>query len=640
MLIEPLESVCSSHFPVLSHAFWHDARLIAQTQSDENLVHPIVQQAMMGILRCGVEALEQDPQKSKLARLLNHPRMGKWFHGELQKNGPMASITAAALSCHYSSSGFSKSVLQTIAVPYADFINHWRMSWSLLRFVHQKRNVKAESDFWGYETESSFRKRFRSVIGITPGYARQLTSLERLEEVETSFIATTPLLSSETPDAATIAYTSAFHEATLFDPLTGLAKPRHWMNEARKLLEAAHRYGDKMAIAFIDLDHFNAVNENFGTEVGDLLLKAVAQRLQACLRSHDLMARQGGDQFVVLLGRLRSHEDVATVAQKMTHVLNTPFAIHKHTLTISASIGLEWFDGGPENIETLLRHANVAMYQAKSAGRNDWCFFRADMDQPATEKLLFENGLQQAIKNNELILHYQPQINSQTGELVSAEVLVRWHHRELGLLTPDRWIPWLLKNGQIEELSLWILEQTCRQWQTWIEMGLSAKLAINVFAVELLNKNFLKNLKKILDETKMNPSMLELEVNDLLSIKNNKNLINAINDIYKNGIQVSLDDFSLDYFGANDLRNMNLSKIKIDRTFTCDIPGDQEDESILKTTLSLVHSMGFKVVAEGVERVQQQQFLRAINCDHLQGWLVARPMDGAVFETWWQRRKQ
>lgn len=640
MLIDRQQSIGVSHFPALSKAFWEDARLMAQTQNNQVSTHPIIQQAMVSVLRRGIEVFEQDIQKSRLARLLNHSRMGKWFHSDLQKHGPMTPIASAALSCNYSASGFSKSVLQTIAIPYADFINHWRMTWSLLRFVCQKRNVKAESDFWGYETESSFRKRFRSVTGITPGQARQLSTLAHLKETEKLFADSQFLapLESHAPSSVSSGHSrQEWPTAMPFDSLTGLARPAYWMHEARKSLETAHRYGDKMAVAFIDLDHFKVVNERFGRETGDLLLKAVAERLQACLRSHDLMARQGGDQFVVLLGRLRSQEDAATVAQKMVLTLNTPFDLSDQTVVVSVSIGLVWFDGGPEDIDTLLRHADVAMNQTKAAGRNDWCFFRADMDQLATEKLLFENGLRQAIENNELVLQYQPQINCKTSEVVGAEVLVRWHHQELGLLTPDRWVPWVVENNQINVLSNWVLSQACQQWNAWNRMGLKAKLAVNISAIELLNPDFTVDLHHIVEKTKINPALLELEVNEMVLVKTRSDLINPLHKIAEMGVHISLDDFSTDYLSFEYLKQLPLHRIKIDRSFICDAPEDQEDEAMIKTTLTMAHALGVQVVAEGVERVPQRHFLQSQACDHIQGWLVARPMDATMFESWWQR---
>ncbi len=644
MLIDPQQSVCLSHFPNLSKAFWDDARLIAGTLNAQASVHPILQQAMGDVLRFAVEFLEQDTQKSKLARLLKHSRMGKWFHTELRQHGPMTSIASAALSCNYSASGFSKSVLQTIAIPYADFINHWRMTWSLFRFVYKKQNVKAESDFWGYETESSFRKRFRSVTGITPGQARQLPSLDFLETAEKAFTES-PFLTAPDALAPPIApallsgaSTQEWQTTVPFDALTGLAKPAYWLYEARKSLETAHRYGDKMAATLIDLDHFKVVNENFGRDVGDLLLKAVADRLHACLRSHDLMARQNGDQFLLLLGRLRSQEDAASVAQKMVSALNTPFDLNAQTVTVSASIGLVWFDGGPENIETLLRHADIAMKQVKTAGRNDWCFFRADMDQLATEKLLFENGLVQAIENNELILHYQPQVHCKTNQIVGAEVFVRWHHQELGLLTPDRWVPWVVENNQIDVLSIWILTQACEQWSVWSKMGLNANLAINISATELLNADFLSHLKEVLNQTQIPPSLLELEVNDMALIKSKSDLITPLKQVDEMGVRISLDDFSADNLSLDDLKQIPLNRIKIDRSFICDVPEDKEDELMIKSTLAAAHALGVQVVAEGVERVQQRAFLQSHACDHIQGWLVARPMDATMFEAWWQRQ--
>lgn len=431
---------------------------------------------------------------------------------------------------------------------------------------------------------------------------------------------------------------SGLQEMALFDPLTGLANRLHWMNEARKSLDAARRHGDNLAIAFIDLDHFKAVNDNLGHEIGDLLLKSVSQRLQACLRSHDLMARQGGDEFVVLLGRLRTREDAAAVAHKMVQVLSTPFILKEHSVMVSASIGVEWFDGGPEDIETLLRHADVAMYRAKSAGRNDWCFFRVDMDQSATQKLLVESGLRRAMVKNELLLHYQPQVNAETGGLVGAEVLVRWHHSVLGLLTPDRFIPQAENTGQMEELGAWVLRQACLQWVKWSGMGLEGKLAVNVSATEFARPTFIPRLRQILQDTAMNPLQLELEITETALMKSLPELVEQLQEIADMGIHLALDDFGTGYSSLGYLKRLPLHRIKIDRSFVRDVPGEKEDEAIIKATLSMAHALGLEVVAEGVEREVQRDHLIALGCDHIQGWLVARPMDGSQFEGWWQRQ--
>lgn len=650
LLLEPHQFICLNNFSLISKTLLHDARLIAQTPiSHVQQIHPVLQQVMSSMLHCGIEALEQDSSKSRLARLINHPRMGKWFRIELQKSGPAASINTAALSCNYSASGFSKSVLQTIDMPYADFMNHWRMSWSLLRFVHQRKNVKAEGDYWGYETESSFRKRFRSLTGITPGQARQLSALGLLIDKDPSSVTSTsfvglayvPIASESEGHTPTISQNvDEWSNSTLFDSLTGLAKPKHWSNESRKLLEAAHRYGDKMAVALIDFDHFKTINEHHGLDIGDLLLKTAAQRLQACLRSHDLMARHAGDQFVVLLGRLKHREDVATIAQKMVSVLNAPFVLKNQTVAITASIGLAWFDGGPEDMATLLRHSDVAMRRVKHAGRNDWCFFRSDMDQLATEKLLFDDGLQQAIQNRELLLHYQPQINLKTGEVVGAEVLVRWHHRELGLMTPDRWIPWIVQNGQIATLSQWVLREACRQWHKWQLMGLKAKLAININAIELLNTNVITELRGILQSLNLDAYHIDIEINDMALITSIDEMMAKLRSISELGVQLSLDDFEMNDVYVSYINSTLFQTIKIDRSFVCDIPGDQEDQAKITSIISTAHAAGVKVMAEGVERAEQHAFLATQACDAVQGWFIARPMDATVFEAWWQRQRQ
>jgi EAL domain-containing protein (putative c-di-GMP-specific phosphodiesterase class I) len=294
-------------------------------------------------------------------------------------------------------------------------------------------------------------------------------------------------------------------------------------------------------------------------------------------------------------------------------------------------------------METLLRHADVAMHRAKAAGRNDWCLFRADMDQPSTEQLLLEGGVRQAMEKNEWLLHYQPQIHAQTGALVAVEVLVRWHHSELGLLTPDRWIPLMEHQGHISELSAWVLRRACAQWVHWAGKGLNARLAVNVSASELTHPHFIPLLQGILQDTGMNPVQLELEITESALMKSLPALLAPCQALADMGVRLTLDDFGTGHAQLAPLiqsMHLPLRCIKIDRSFICDVPGDEADEATIHTMLTSAHALGLDVVAEGVERMQQREFLHAQHCDHIQGWWVARPMDAPLFEAWWQRHMQ
>jgi diguanylate cyclase (GGDEF)-like protein len=429
----------------------------------------------------------------------------------------------------------------------------------------------------------------------------------------------------------------------LYDPLTGLSNRAHWLSEAREALDAARRAGDALAVLFVDLDHFKDVNDGMGHGVGDELLQSVARQLRSCLRSHDLIARQGGDEFVVLLDRLRSRDDAAAIAAKMVELLGEPFVLQGKEVRVSASVGLEWFDGqsGASDIETLLRHADTAMYAAKAAGRNGWCFFVPEMDQSLAQRLLVESGLRRAMAQDELLLHYQPQLCGRTGEVLGVEALVRWRHPELGLLMPDRFIPQAENSGQIDELGGWVMQHACAQLRLWHEAGVrNLTMAVNVSAVEFARPGFIPRLRRIMDSTGIQPDWLELEIAESALMQALPDLIERLGDINRMGVSLSLDDFGTGYSSLGYLKRLPLHRLKIDRSFVRDLPGDKEDEAIVRATLSMAHALGLEVVAEGVELATQRDFLVAEGCDHLQGWLVARPMDADAFVNWWRVRQK
>ncbi|GAB4089249.1 bifunctional diguanylate cyclase/phosphodiesterase [Hydrogenophaga soli] len=426
------------------------------------------------------------------------------------------------------------------------------------------------------------------------------------------------------------------HRLAMFDPLTGLANRLHWVGEARKALDAARRHGDRLAVLFVDLDHFKDVNDSLGHNMGDLLLQAVSQRLQACMRSHDLMARQGGDEFVVLLNRLRSRDDAAAVATKMIEQLTQPFTLHEHEVHVSASIGVAWFEGGHADVDALLRHADMAMYQAKASGRNGWSFFEPQMDQSVAQRVKVESGLRRALVQNELVLHYQPQMDCATGQIVGVEALVRWQHPDGGLLMPDQFVPQAEANGQIDELGAWVMREAFGQWRRWQQQGITGlTMAVNVSAVEFGRPTFIPRLRQILDETGADPDWLELEITETALMQALPELVERLGDMARMGVRLSLDDFGTGYSSLGYLKRLPLNSLKIDRSFVHDLPGDKEDEAIVCATLSMARALGLSVVAEGVELPEQRSFLAQQGCNLIQGWLVARPMDARAFEAWW-----
>ena len=433
---------------------------------------------------------------------------------------------------------------------------------------------------------------------------------------------------------------AVLQELAHFDTLTGLPNRAHWMQEARAAVDTARAEGHHLAVLFVDLDRFKDVNDAMGHSVGDLLLKAVATRLKSCLRSRDVLARQGGDEFVVLLRWLKSREAAAAVAAKMVEVLTEPFNLHGQEVRVSCSVGMDWFDGSPDtDVETLLRHADMAMYLAKTAGRNGWRSFLPEMDQSVSQRLMVESGLRRALAENELVLHYQPQVDAVTGQLRGVEALVRWQHPELGLLMPDRFVPSAESSGQIEALGAWVLRTACRQLCDWQIKGMvGLDMAVNVSAVEFSRPGFIARVREVLADTGMDPHRLELEITETALMQALPELVARLGDISAMGVRLALDDFGTGYSSLGYLKRLPLHRVKIDRSFVNDLPDDKEDAAIVRATLSMAHALGLEVVAEGVELAEQREFLRAAGCNQLQGWLVSRPMAAAAFEVWWLQR--
>jgi EAL domain-containing protein (putative c-di-GMP-specific phosphodiesterase class I) len=275
------------------------------------------------------------------------------------------------------------------------------------------------------------------------------------------------------------------------------------------------------------------------------------------------------------------------------------------------------------------------MYQAKSAGRNGWCFFSPEMDHTMSQRLMVEAGLRRAILDNELVLHYQPQVGCRTGEVLGVEALVRWQHPTLGLLPPDRFIPQAENSGQIDELGAWVMRRACQQLRAWHAAGIHGlTMAVNVSAVEFARPGFVARLRQVLDETGIEPSQLELEITETALMQALPELVAQMGEITRMGVSLSLDDFGTGYSSLGYLKRLPLHRLKIDKSFIQDVPGDVEDEAIVLATLSMAHALGLDVVAEGVELGTQRDFLADQGCDQIQGWLVARAMDARSFEDW------
>ncbi|MDD2664123.1 MAG: EAL domain-containing protein [Dechloromonas sp.] len=422
-----------------------------------------------------------------------------------------------------------------------------------------------------------------------------------------------------------------------YDPLTGLPNRVLWNERAHAELRSADRHGDTLAVLFLDLDHFKSVNDSLGHAVGDQLLASVAQRFTARLRDNDILARLGGDEFVILLPRLKHRDDALLVAHKLIDALAAPMQIGEHELTVSTSIGIALYPDDGQDVSTLLKHADVAMYSAKDQGRNGCQLFSPDMDARAVERLMLENALRRAIQRDELVLHYQPQVGSD-GRTVGAEALVRWQHPEMGLLAPGQFIDIAEASGQIQALGDWVLRAACRQQVEWSAAGRPLIVAVNISALQFRQGGFTERVRAILDETGADPARLELELTESALMQPTPKVLARMNRLCDWGIRLALDDFGTGYSSLSYLKRLPIHRLKIDRAFVQDLPDDAEDVAITVATLSLAKNLGMEVVAEGVETAAQRDFLAERGCRVMQGYLFSRPLPVDDFSRWLAER--
>ncbi len=420
-----------------------------------------------------------------------------------------------------------------------------------------------------------------------------------------------------------------------YDTLTGLHNRSAWQEQARIALCSAARHQDKFAILFLDLDNFKTVNDSLGHPAGDRMLALAASRLSRCVRDEDLLARLGGDEFVVLLSRLSNMEEAALVADRMLAALTEPMIIDGHELHLSASIGVALYPNDGAEVDTLLKHADTAMYGAKEAGRNTFRFFVPEMNTRATERLLMETDLRRAVERNELILHYQPQIEAATGKPYGCEALVRWMHPQRGMVPPDQFIPLAEETGLITALGEWVLREACRQQVEWRAAGLPDLIvAVNISALQFRKRDFVATVARMLTETGADPACIELEITESALMEPSAELSGRLQDLVDLGLTLALDDFGTGYSSLSYLKRLPIARLKIDRSFVDDLPGNAEDAAVTSAALSLARDLGMQVVAEGVETQAQRQYLAERGCHAMQGYLFSRPLTVDAFAHW------
>ena len=419
------------------------------------------------------------------------------------------------------------------------------------------------------------------------------------------------------------------------DPLTGLANRRCFLERLEASMREAKQNGQRLAVLFIDLDQFKQVNDSLGHGIGDELLVVVAERLSEHVRLIDMLARLGGDEFICLMEGVAGETDVETLAREILATFDQPFRIGAHELFLSASVGISLFPGDGGSVLDLMRNADTAMYRAKAAGRGQYYFYTSAMTRDAQERIRMENLLRRALANGELTVFLQPQVETQSGRLVGAEALVRWHSPELGEVKPVRFIPIAEESGLIVPLGEWVLRETCRQVMQWRDNGFELPhVSVNLSVKQLERPEFVDTLAAILRETGMNPSWLKLELTEsvVMAVGQSFDLLDRLRDL---GVMLALDDFGTGYSSLSYLKMLPVQQLKIDRSFVEGIGQNPDDEAIIRTVMELANSLGFEVVAEGVETEQQADFLGQLGCQQLQGFLHGRAVPAEEFRSRW-----
>ncbi|MAG33741.1 MAG: hypothetical protein CL908_22915 [Deltaproteobacteria bacterium] len=440
----------------------------------------------------------------------------------------------------------------------------------------------------------------------------------------------------------------------LHDSLTGLPNRRRYCERLERAIERAGFTGEPVATCFIDLDGFKRINDTLGHRAGDQLLMQVAGRVLGVVRASDSLgtsapgveedavsvSRFGGDEFTLLLSSIAIEQDAGRIAMRVLDSLRKPFVLDGQQITISASIGIAIYpcDGGDP--DTLLRNADTAMYSAKSQGRNTYRFFSSAMNEEAERKLEIERRLQRAIAHDEFCLYFQPIRSAVSGEVSSAEVLIRWADPELGWVPPSEFIPVAEDTGLIVSIGSWVLRRACEQARRWRDKGFQPiRLAVNVSGCQLRQPGFVDEVVQTLDDTGLDPHYLEFEITETTIMQEDERTDRAFHELHDLGISIALDDFGTGYSSLSYLRRFPIHRVKIDRSFVARIPDDAEDTAATAAIVAMAHHLLLSVVGEGVETLDQARSLAELGCDELQGYLISPPSSAGEFEKFLAREK-
>ncbi|MGH8657458.1 MAG: GGDEF/EAL domain-containing response regulator [Gammaproteobacteria bacterium] len=431
-----------------------------------------------------------------------------------------------------------------------------------------------------------------------------------------------------------------------YDDLTGLPNRRMFLARLDWAIRRAKRHQGTCALLHLNLDRFKQINDSFGHRIGDFLLREVAQRLDASVRESDAvgrlasnppqssLSRIGGDEFTALLPEIDKADNALLVARRIKAALGEPFFAGDQDLFLTASIGIAVYPDDGVEPESLLQQADVAMRHSKRHGGNSYEFYSKDINARAYERLTLENQLRRALEREELLLHYQPKVDVATGHIVGAEALVRWHHPELGMVSPAKFVPLAEESGLIEPLGEWVLREACKECKAWQHLGglQHPGIAVNVSSLQLKKGGLLQVLRSALETSGLEAQHLVIELTESVLMESAQANVQMLEELKAIGVRLAIDDFGTGYSSLSYLKRFPLDELKIDRSFMSDVPCDRDNAAIASAIIALAHNLGLKVVAEGIESTDQLEFLKAKLCDEFQGYLFSRPLPNEEFK--------
>lgn len=420
---------------------------------------------------------------------------------------------------------------------------------------------------------------------------------------------------------------------TYYDMLTGLPNRILLHDRLAFLISHAKRNKQLMAILLLDLNRFKLINDTLGYSAGDILLQTVATRLKSCVREVDAVFRLGDDEFAIVLEEIAQQQDAARVAKRILSICSLPFQLGEQELYITLSIGISMFPSDGKEMEVILKNAEAAMHRAKELGINNYQHYKPTMNAKAFEQLTLEHNLRKALRQNEFVVFYQPLIDLASGNIIGSEALVRWKHPELGMIQPNQFIPIAEETGLILPIGEWVLRTACHQARLWQDMfGKPLTISVNLSSRQFQQQDIVSVVNSALENADLRPQSLELEITESIGMKNPELTLRILNELKSRGIRISIDDFGTGYSSLSYLKKFPIDTIKIDRSFVSDIQSDSNDAAIVVAIIAMAHGLKLSVIAEGVEKTEQAEYLREHGCEKVQGFLYSPPVSAVSFE--------